>query len=60
MEGWTEKEIQNRNLMAPCGLYCGACGIYIATTGQPHKLRGKSNAILVAPTSKFIETDTCL
>ncbi len=27
MEGWTEEEIQNRDLMAPCGLYgyCRAC-----------------------------------
>jgi len=31
MKKWTEEEIQNRDLMAPCGLYCGACGIYIAT-----------------------------
>ena len=31
MEGWTEEEIKNTDLMAPCGLYCGACGIYIAT-----------------------------
>ncbi len=31
MEGWAEEEIRNRNLMAPCGLYCGSCGIYIAT-----------------------------
>ena len=25
MEGWTEEEIRNKALMAPCGLYCGAC-----------------------------------
>jgi len=25
MEGWTEEEIKNTDLMAPCGLYCGAC-----------------------------------
>jgi hypothetical protein len=24
MEGWTEEEIRDKNLMAPCGLYCGA------------------------------------
>ncbi len=23
MKGWTEEEIRNRDLMAPCGLYCG-------------------------------------
>ncbi len=22
MEGWTEDEIRNKDLMAPCGLYC--------------------------------------
>ena len=31
MEGWTEEEIGNKALMAPCGLYCGTCGVYIAT-----------------------------
>jgi len=31
MAGWTEEEITNRELMAPCGLYCGTCGVYIAT-----------------------------
>jgi hypothetical protein len=31
MEGWKEEEIGNKSLMAPCGLYCGACGVYIAT-----------------------------
>jgi hypothetical protein len=28
MEGWKEDEIRNKGLMSPCGLYCGACGIY--------------------------------
>jgi len=27
MDGWSEQEIRNQDLMAPCGLYCGACGI---------------------------------
>jgi hypothetical protein len=31
MEGWTEEEIRNKDLMAPCGLHCGTCGVYIAT-----------------------------
>ena len=39
MEGWTEAEIRNRNLMAPCGLYCGACGIYIATRDGNEKFK---------------------
>jgi len=39
MKGWTEEEIQNRDLMAPCGLYCGACGIYIATRDGNEKFK---------------------
>jgi Protein of unknown function (DUF3795) len=31
MKGWTEEEFRDKALMAPCGLYCGACGVYIAT-----------------------------
>jgi hypothetical protein len=39
MRGWTEDELRNRDLMAPCGLYCGACGIYIATRDGNEKFR---------------------
>ncbi len=39
MKGWTEDEIKNTDLMAPCGLYCGACGIYIATRDGNEKFR---------------------
>jgi hypothetical protein len=39
MEGWTEEEIQDKNLMAPCGLYCGACGVYIATRDKNEKFK---------------------
>ncbi|MGD0021764.1 MAG: DUF3795 domain-containing protein [Smithellaceae bacterium] len=39
MEGWTEDEIANKNLMAPCGLYCGACGVYIATRDKNEKFK---------------------
>ena len=39
MNGWAEDEFQNRDLMAPCGLYCGACGIYIATRDGNEKFR---------------------
>jgi hypothetical protein len=39
MEGWSEDEIKNRNLMAPCGLYCGACGVYIATRDKNEKFK---------------------
>ena len=39
MKGWTEEEFKNKDLMAPCGLYCGACGIYIATRDGNEKFR---------------------
>lgn len=39
MEGWTEEEFENRDLMAPCGLYCGTCGLYIATRDRNGKFR---------------------
>ncbi len=39
MQGWTEEEIRNKDLMAPCGAYCGTCGVYIATRGGNEKFR---------------------
>jgi hypothetical protein len=39
MQGWTEGEIRTRDLMAPCGLYCGTCGVYIATRDGNEKFR---------------------
>jgi hypothetical protein len=39
MEGWTEEEIRNKDLMAPCGLYCGLCGVYIATRDENKKFK---------------------
>ena len=39
MEGWTEEEIRNKNLRAPCGIFCGACAIYLATRADSEKLR---------------------
>ena len=39
MEGWTEDEIRNKDLMAPWSLYCGACGVYIATRDKNEKFR---------------------
>ncbi len=48
MEGWTEEEIQNKDLMAPCGLYCGACGIYIAARNGPWKNVNATTALPAA------------
>ena len=39
MKGWKEEEISNKDLMAPCGLYCGTCGVYIATRDGNEKFR---------------------
>jgi hypothetical protein len=39
MKGWTEEEIRNKDLMAPCGLYCGTCGVYIATRDGNEKFK---------------------
>ena len=39
MKGWQEDEIKNKDLMAPCGLYCGTCGVYIATRDKNEKFK---------------------
>ena len=39
MEGWDEKEFWNKDLMAPCGLYCGTCGVFIATRDGNEKFK---------------------
>jgi hypothetical protein len=39
MKGWSDKEFENKDLMAPCGLYCGLCGIYIATRDNNEKFK---------------------
>ncbi|MBI5843481.1 MAG: DUF3795 domain-containing protein [Deltaproteobacteria bacterium] len=39
MQGWTEEEFANRELMAPCGLYCGTCGVYISNRDGNEKFR---------------------
>lgn len=39
MKGWKEEELKNKDLMAPCGLYCGTCGVYIATRDGNEKFK---------------------
>ena len=39
MEGWSEEEYENKELMAPCGLYCGVCAVYIATRDRNEKFK---------------------
>lgn len=39
MRGWCDEEFEDRRLMAPCGLYCGACGVYLSTRDGNTKFR---------------------
>jgi hypothetical protein len=39
MGGWTKEEIRKKNLIAPCGLYCVACGVYNATRDENEKFK---------------------
>ena len=34
-----EAESRDRRLLAPCGLYCGVCGVYIATRDGNEKFK---------------------
>lgn len=45
MEGWTEEEINNKNLRAPCGIFCGACALYISTRDENEKFRAIISSI---------------
>jgi hypothetical protein len=52
MEGWKEDEIRNKAIMAPCGLYCGACGVYIATRDANEKFRATMGKLYGTPPEK--------
>ncbi len=39
MKEWTEEEIRDKKLRGPCGLFCGACGVYIATRDGNEELK---------------------
>ena len=56
MKGWAEEEIRNRDLMAPCGLYCGSCGIYIATRDENEKFKAVMGRVYG---TKPEETECC-
>jgi len=45
MKGWTEEEFADRRLMAPCGLLCATCGVYIAHRDGNLKFRDKLAAL---------------
>ncbi len=36
-----QPEIENESLLSPCGLYCGVCGVYVATRDSNEDLRLK-------------------
>jgi hypothetical protein len=39
-----------KELLAPCGMYCGVCGIYMASRDDDEKLKGKlAKAYAVTP-----------
>jgi len=45
MEGWKEAEIRNKELRAPCGIFCGACALYIATRDESEKFRALISSV---------------
>lgn len=45
MKGWTEEEIKNKELRAPCGIFCGACAIYIADRNNSSKFKSMIAAL---------------
>jgi len=49
----------NTDLLAPCGLYCGVCGVYMASRDNNQKLKEKlANAYGVTP--EQVECKGCL
>jgi len=49
MRGWSESELANRDLMAPCGLYCGVCGVYLSTRDDNEKFRARLGELYRTP-----------
>jgi len=52
VRGWSESEFADRGLMAPCGLYCGVCGVYLATRDDNAKFRARLGALYGTPTEE--------
>jgi len=52
MRGWSEEEIADRRLMAPCGLYCGVCGVYISTRDDNEKFRARLGELYGTPAAE--------
>jgi hypothetical protein len=43
----------NKELAAPCGLYCGVCGVYIATRDNNQKFKEKLTAVYNVPVEQI-------
>jgi len=54
MKGWKDKEFADRKLMAPCGLYCGTCGVYISTRDGNEKFRAKLGNLYGTPAEETV------
>jgi Protein of unknown function (DUF3795) len=52
MKGWKDEEFADRRLMAPCGLYCGTCGVYISTRDDNEKFREKLAVLYGSPSEE--------
>lgn len=51
--------MSQKELVSPCGLYCGVCGMYLATLKDDHKLREKLSAVYGIP-ADMINCRGCL
>lgn len=49
----------NQDLLAPCGLYCGVCGVYIATKDDSEKFKERLSAVYNLPPEE-ISCQGCL
>ncbi|MBW2322735.1 MAG: DUF3795 domain-containing protein [Deltaproteobacteria bacterium] len=49
----------NQELLAPCGLYCGVCGVYIATNDENQKFKERLSTVYNLPPDQ-IKCQGCL
>jgi hypothetical protein len=49
----------NRDLLAPCGLYCGVCAVYIATRDDNEKFKKRLTTVYDVPVEQ-IQCKGCL
>ena len=56
--GWEKMEDKSK-LAAPCGLYCGVCGVYIAHKGNDTKFKERLKDVYLVDASD-IRCEGCL